>query len=245
VIGLFTIPLWVMGWYYLFREPRWRPLGVAVLVPFMLFLLVGKAYYPGPIIPLLHAAGGVQLEASAERRRWRKATRVAAAAMLVQAVVSLPITLPLAPQASLARFGLDEFRKDYSDTVGWPELVDQLADAYRQLDPAEQQTTVLLARNYGEAGAIDLYGPAVGLPPAISPHLTYWYWKPAHVEAATVLAVGFDEETMHRLFAEVTVVDRVQPIDGVRTEEDGRPILLCRQPVISLDDAWPRLRSLS
>jgi hypothetical protein len=105
--------------------------------------------------------------------------------------------------------------------------------------------TVILAGNYGEAGAIDLYGPADGLPPALSPALTFWYWKPDHVEARTVVAVGFDESSMRGLFADVSQVETVRSVDGVRTEETGRPVLLCRQPLGPLDAAWPGLRGLS
>ena len=245
LIGVLSLPLWLMGWSFLLRQRRYRALGVAALSAFLLFLPVGKAYYPGPLIPVLLAAGCVQLEAIATIRRWRRATAVAASAMVLQALLQLPMGIPLVPESSLARFGLDEFRKDFADTAGWPELVARVADAYQQLGPAERQATVILAGNYGEAGALDRYGPAYGLPAVLSPHLTYWYWKPAHVEARTVLAVGLDEAEMHRLFAEVSLVGRVQAVSGVRNEEVGRAILLCRGPIVPLDDAWPQLRNFT
>jgi hypothetical protein len=218
---------------------------VAALSAFLLFLPVGKAYYPGPLIPVLLAAGCVQLEATGTRRQWRRAAALAAGAMVLQALVLLPIGIPLVPESSLARFGLDEFRKDFADTVGWPEFVAQVAEVYQQLSPAERQSTVVLASNYGEAGALDLYGPAHGLPPVLSPHLTYWYWKPAHVEARTVIAVGMDESLMRGLFADVSLVGRVQAVSGVHNEEVGRAILLCREPMVPLDDAWPQLRNFT
>jgi hypothetical protein len=245
LIGVLTLPLWLMGWYFLLRQSRYRPLGVVALSAFLLFLPVGKAYYPGPLIPVLLASGCVQLEATATRRRWRRALAVAAWAMVLQALLLLPIGIPLVPESSLARFGLDEFRKDFADTVGWPEFVAQVDGVYQQLSPAERQTTAILAGNYGEAGALDRYGPAHDLPPVLSPHLTYWYWKPAHVEARTVIAVGMDEAAMRRLFADVSLVGRVQSVSGARNEEVGRPILLCRQPIVPLDDAWPQLRNLT
>jgi hypothetical protein len=166
------------------------------------------------------------------------------AQLVVQAALSLPITVPLVPEASLAGFGLDQFRKDFADTVGWPKLVAQVAGAYQQLSPAEQQVTVILANNYSEAGAIDLYGPGLGLPHVLSPHLTYWYWKPARVEASNVITVGFDEPGVRGACGEVTRLATIEAVDRVRNEEVGRPILLCRQPTVPLDDAWPQLRSL-
>ena len=162
--------------------------------------------------------------------------------MFLQAMAALPLLVPVVPQSSLARFGLDEARKDYSDTVGWPQLVGQVAQVYDQLSPEERPRTAIVAGNYGEAGAIDLYGPALGLPAAVSPHLTFWYWKPAHVNADTIVAVGVDESDARRFFADVTRVGSVQPVDGVRNEEVGRAILVCRAPVVPLDEIWREAR---
>ncbi|MBV9579003.1 MAG: hypothetical protein JO057_10470 [Chloroflexi bacterium] len=245
LIGPLTLPIWLLGWYFVFRSPHFRPLGVATMVAFLVFLPVGKAYYPAPPIPVLLAAGCVQLEVIAERRNWTHLMSLAGGLMLVQAVVSLPISVPVVRQASLARFGLDRFRKDYADTVGWPQLVGQVAVAYAQLSPVEQQSSVILAANYGEAGAIDRYGPALGLPPPLSPNLTYWYWKPAHVTAQSAILIGFDAATAQRLFPDVNQVATVQSVDGVHNEEVGRLILLCRQPRVAIDVAWPYLQSFN
>jgi hypothetical protein len=242
LIGIVTLPLWLMGWYFLFRQPRYRPLGVAALVAFLLYLPVGKAYYPGPLIPVLLAAGCVQLETTAAHRGWQHALPIAAIAMFLQAMAALPLLLPVVPQSSLARFGLDEARKDFADTVGWPQFVGQVAEVYDQLSPEERQTTVIVAGNYGEAGAIDLYGPTLGLPSALSPHLTFWYWRPAHVNAQAFVTVGVDESDIRPLFRDVTRVASVQPVDGVRNEEVGRPILVCRGPLVPLDEIWLEAR---
>ena len=244
-IGVVTLPVWAAGWYFLFRNQQWRPLGIAALVPYVVFLFVGKAYYPGPVILVLFAAGCVQLERVAAGRAWRHAERNLAIAMVLQALVLLPLGVPAVPQSALARFGLDTFRKDYADTVGWPELVDQVAAAYQQVPAADLPRTVILAANYGEAGAIDLYGPSRGLPAALSPQLTFWYWKPAHVDARTVVTIGFNEAGVQSMCPEARVVDRVRPVDGVHNEEVNWPIMLCQSPTVSLDDIWPRLRTLN
>jgi hypothetical protein len=62
--------------------------------------------------------------------------------MVPQALVALPITLPVVPESSLARLGLDGFRKDFADTVAWSELMQQVRDLYRQISPTERQITV-------------------------------------------------------------------------------------------------------
>ena len=74
----------------------------------------------------------------------------------------------------------------------------------------------------------------VRAPPALSGHLTYYYWKPAHIDDQTVIAVGVPQRLLARLFANVRY--------GVRNEEVDRVIAVCRQPVMSLDRAWSSLQ---
>jgi hypothetical protein len=244
--GPLALPLWLAGWYRLLRQRDMRPLGVAAAVAFGIFLVVGKDYYAGPLYPLLLAAGAVSLEALGGPGRGAVRLRAAAvAAVALNGLLLLPLALPLVPVSQLHRSHLDTARKDYADTVGWPELTDQVAAVYGALPPEQRRHATVLAANYGEAGAIDLYGPARGLPPAICPQLTYALWKPAHVEDATVVLVGYTPEFAARYFADVEPAAAITPPDGVRTEERGLPILVAHRPRVPLDQAWPELRRLS
>jgi len=245
IVGILTLPLWALGWYGLLRQPRWRPVGLAAGVAFALFVPVGKAYYPAPLVPVLLAAGCVELERLSLARRWRRSAATAGAAMAVQLVVLLPLTAPVVPQSSMAAWHLDVLRSDFAETVGWPELVAAVADAYQSLPPAERARAIILADNYGEAGAIDRFGPAFGLPAALSTELTYWYWKPPQVDAQTAIAIGIPARTLRQWFGEVTQVGTVPNVDGVHTSEAGGPILVCRQPRVPLDAVWPRARNFS
>jgi len=241
LVGPLAMPLWLAGWVRLLRRPEARPLGVTAAVAFLAFLLAGKSYYAGPLYPLLLAAGAVGLEVLTRRRAaWLRPAAVVAIAL--NGLLLLPLTLPLVPASQLHRYGLDTVRKDFADTVGWPELADQVAAAYAALPPGERTHATIVAANYGEAGAIDVYGPSRGLPAALCPQLTYYTWKPAHVEDGTVLVVGFRRDVVERYFADVRPVGRIAMPDGVENEEVGRPILVARQPRVPLDRAWPDLR---
>jgi len=46
------------------------------------------------------------------------------------------------------------------------------------LPPDLRARTGIYANDFGQGGAIDFYGPALGLPKAIGGHLTFWYWGP-------------------------------------------------------------------
>jgi len=64
---------------------------------------------------------------------------------------------------------------DMRHETGWLELVDQVAHVRDTLPPADQDHLGIMAGNYGEAGALALYGPARGLPDPISFINSFYY----------------------------------------------------------------------
>ena len=51
----------------------------------------------------------------------------------------------------------------FSDMLGWHDFVRQTATAYAALTPGERFGTSIMAGNYGEAAALDIYGTRVRL----------------------------------------------------------------------------------
>lgn len=240
LIGPLAIPVWLMGWYWLLAR-NGRALGIAALAAFALFLLVGKGYYIGPLHPLLLAAGACAIERwTRPRRRWLR--RSTAVALVLQAVVLLPIAMPLLPEAVMARSALPSIRSDFADTVGWHDLVAQVAEVYDRMPPSRRSATVILTNNYGEAGAIDTYGPQLGLPTAVSGELTYYYWKPLRINGP-VIAVGLDVGFLSTLFNSCSTVGTASNSYGLRNQEFGAPIVVCGQPRLPLDQLWSHLKS--
>lgn len=242
--GPLAVPLLVIGLIALFRRPRFRALAWAALVVELIFLLSGgKSYYPAPIYALLLAGGAVAFAGWVQRRRWDWVRPLAIGLLVIDGLVLLPLGLPVLPVHRMEQTKLWKVRTDYADMIGWPEMASQVARVYHGIPPSERQSTVILAGNYGEAGALQLYGPRYHLPLVISGHLTYWYWKPTHVRARTVITVGYDRASLTRLFGSITRVGTVSNHDKLHNEEYGGPIFLCRQPKISLDRAWPSLQT--
>ncbi|HYM16802.1 MAG TPA: glycosyltransferase family 39 protein [Dehalococcoidia bacterium] len=241
IVGLLALPVWLTGWYHLLRERDLRPLGVAAALAFLLFLPDGKFYYPGPLIPFVLAAGCVRIEAIARRRRrWRHAVPAAGFSMILGAALMAPLLVPLVPDSSMARFNLDKIRKDFADTVGWRDLAVQVEAVYLQLPAGERTNAAVLASNYGEAGALVRYGR--GLPPVISPQLTFWYWKPAGLAPRTLIVLGYDAHYLRGFFGQVTPVASITNAYGVRNDERGVPIFICRKPLQTFDATWNALR---
>jgi hypothetical protein len=240
LIGPLAIPVWLAGWYWLLSG-KGRSVGVAALVVFVIFLFAGKGYYIGPLHPLLMAAGMCAIEHwTRQRTRWlRPATAVA---LVVQAVVLLPIAIPLFPEAVMARSPLPSIRTDFADTVGWQGLVAQVDAVYERVSEGDRSSIVILTGNYGEAGAINTYGPPLGLPTAVSGELTYYYWRPAHM-TGPVIAVGLDPGSLAGLFDDCSTAATVSNPYDLENQEFGAPIVVCARPKLPIDQLWPRLKS--
>ena len=236
------LPLVAAGAVWLWRTGTFRALAwTAILVELLFFAVGGKSYYAASIYPLLYAAGAVWLERSVGSRLLRRAWATAA---VVATLVLVPLLLPVLPADVMARSGLLKSRQDFAEMYGWPDLAYEVATAYASLPPSDRQGAMVLASNYGEAGALDLYGPGLRLPQSavVSPHLTYYYWAPARMSADVVIAVGYQRQDLEPLFADVTQVGTISNSYGVRNQEAGNPIFVCRSPRRPLWQAWPSLK---
>jgi hypothetical protein len=233
-----TIPLWVAGLhYYFFTEDgrRYRPVGWMFVISLVVFLVAqARDYYMAPAYPMLLAAGAVAWERwTLSRRVWRGMTW---AALAVGGALGA-LLLPIAPVNSYMWNHVSSRIGDLREEIGWPELVDTVAGIRDSLPAGERAGMGILAGNYGEAGAIDLYGPAHGLPAAISGINSYWlrgYGDPA---PRTLIVLGLSERSRERIFESCEVAGRIVNRFGVLNEETTeRPeIYVCRR----LRTPWP------
>ena len=250
-----------LAWLLFARDAHpFRVLGWSCLAAFaILALLHGKPYYVGPVYPTLFAAGSVWLERVTARAT--RAPRLAArwsATVLVAAygLALLPLGLPILPPPLMARYAsvmgltsalttntgeVDALPQDYADMLGWEEMVAGLARVYDALPPDERGRAVIVAGNYGEAGAVDFYGPRHGLPRAVSPAGTYWFFGPGDRPGEIVVALGVPPEELGRFFGEVAPVATLG-IPWAVSEERRVPISIGRRPLRTLQAIWPSLR---
>lgn len=249
--GPLLVPLWLAGlaWLASVRSAaRWRVLAWLYAAALALFWLAGaRDYYLAPAYPMLLAAGAVLLERRVARLRQRAATAVRVAttlALLFALATTALVALPLAPVGSQAWRVAGEYHDNFAEQVGWPELVAQVAAVYHALPEAERARTAIYANNYGEAGAINRYGPALGLPTAISGINSYWARGYGDVPSTTVIVLGDDAEGVADTPATCTLAGRVRIPHGVENEESGHPdIYVCRDLEFDWAKAWPLMRS--
>ena len=233
---------------------RNRPLGWAAIVVVTSFMVLkGKNYYVAPIYPILFAAGSVAFERLTSLRfAWG---RVAYVLLIVASgALLLPIVCPiLSPEHYLryqAALGIKApvaerqsngpLPQYFADEFGWEEMVQQVAHVYDSLSPAERGRAAIFCNSWGEAAAVDFFGPKYGLPRAISNHNNYWYWGPRDYTGDIVIVLGSDGRGDRESFQSVEATAEVEHPYSRRDEHFT--IWLCRGPKKNLRELWPQLK---
>ncbi len=255
-----SAPVWIggLGWLLFDREGRrYRPLGVLFLVVLgALLALDGRVYYLAPAYPMLFAAGGVAAEHlfAGPRVAWLRPAY--AALLLVAGVLFAPMTLPcLSPQAYVrysTAIGIQPPRIEthrmgplpqlLADRFGWREMAETVAAIHRGLPEAERAMAGVFGQNYGQAGALDMYGPRFGLPPAMSGHLAYHGWGPPDPAPEVIIVLDDDRPRLEELFERVEYGGRVEHPYSMPYQHFD--VWVCRGLKVPLARLWPSLRNL-
>ncbi|HUJ29828.1 MAG TPA: glycosyltransferase family 39 protein [Candidatus Acidoferrum sp.] len=255
-----SLPVWGAGlaWYFAARDARpSRFLGWSYLIVLAIFIVFdGKTYYVLPAYPVLAAAGGVVWEraASVPQRRLRAAV---VTLLIAGGLATIPFGVPILPVDTFLRYmqafpGLRiKTERDataplpqlYADMFGWRNLAETVARVYRSLPADEQPDCAILGGNYGEAGAIDYYGPALGLPKAISGHNSYFDWGSRNYSGACVILIGERADRYKALFGEVELAAVVQNPHAMPVEQNI-VVYVCRKPRAPLSALWPNFKMI-
>ena len=257
IINPILFPLWLGGliWLFLGRQGRrFRLLGITYIVLLVIFVaLRSKNYYLAPIYPLLFAAGAIGLE-KITTARWKWIRAAYAVLVLGSAIVLAPTVSPiLSPEGAIAyqkKLGLEPSKAEnqptgplpqyFADEFGWETMARETARVYKSLSPEEQTRTAIFANSYGQAGAIDFFGPRLGLPKAISNHQSYWLWGPRDYDGSIVIILGSDGTGDREHFGSVEAAGRTEHRYSRRDEHFD--IFLCRGLTGDLRQAWPKLK---
>jgi hypothetical protein len=257
-----SVPLVLAGLWFYFANPQGKQFRVLGWTSFVLLILVmfsanGRPYYVAPAYPMLFAAGAVAMEAWFSRRglRWLKPTYVSY--LLISGMIGAPLAIPVLPVETYIRYSqrlhlapprietnkLGPLPQFYADMFGWEDMTAEVARIYNSLPPDVRPRTAIFCSNYGQAGAIDLFGEKYNLPKAISNHQTYFLWGPRDYTGESVIVVGARQQDLEPVF------DSIEPVGEV-----GHPyampyehftIYYCRQPKIPLQRLWPHIKNWS
>lgn len=246
LLGPPLVPVWVAGWWALWRRPQWRPVRfLAVAFPVLLVLTIGggaQLYYPAGLLAVLLAAGCVPLAELMARTRDRWSPHVAVTVAANGLVAGL-VALPLLPVGVLERSPVPVLSPGVADQLGWPRYAAQVGAAVHGLDEGERADAAVVASTYGLAGALDRYGPRRG-PAVASGHNELGRHGPPRGDPEVVVLAGDQLDDVAHRFASCDVVGRLDNGLGVATEEQGDPIAVCRGPLVAWDVLWDDLRHL-
>jgi hypothetical protein len=163
----------------------------------------------------------------------------------VTTLVAVPIAIPVLPAATLRTVPLQKINYDLAETIAWPREVRLIAREYRALPAGQRAQTTLLAGNYGEAGAIDRYGPSMGLPPAYSGSNNFWLWGPPPAADRSAIVISLDPSFLRREFRSVHRIATFYNGMGIADDEQGSPVYLATGLRKSWARAWPAFRDYS
>ena len=241
-LTLLATPLALAGLYFYLIAPsgrRYRMLGWTYVGTLLLFALAkGRWYYMGGAYPMLFAGGAVWGEQwlAAMNRGGAAAVRGAAwVALVADAIFVGVIAMPSAPINSARWNFASKINGDLVEEVGWPELTAEVARIWDAIPAEERAHAGILAANYGEAGAIALYGPRLGLPRPMSGVNSFW--AKGYVPAETLIVIGYSERWRQRNFSSCELAGHTPNPYGIKSEETGDhpDIFVCR----GMKQSWP------
>jgi len=259
-MNLFTTPLWFAGaWWYFFgvdqESRRYRVLGWTYGFLLVFFIASGgKSYYLWPVYPMLFAAGAVGVEGWTANRV-RVLRPIWMVALIAWGAFFAPVALPILspetyieythrthlapPQIEHQRTG-PLGQQIYADMFGWDEMAREIGRAYASLPADVRAKTGIVAHGFGEAGAVDFFGPKYGLPSAISGHQTYWIWGPGNYTGESLLFAGDSGDRVRELCENVDVVGRVH--HPYSREDEHFNIYWCHPLRWNLQEIWPQAK---
>ena len=247
--------VWIAGLWFFFADgtgKRYRALGWTYLILLgIMMALEGKNYYMAPVYPMLFAGGGVWWE----RRLTSNWAKIAFPALIaVTGVLLAPLTLPVLPVNALIQYqdaiGIHPPKTEvaqagalpqhFGDMFGWPEMVATVAEVYNRFPPQDRPKTAIYANNYGEAGAIDFFGPRYGLPKAISAHQTYFFWGPRGYTGEMMILLQTSRQGAEGNCA--SIEDGPVLNHPYAMAEEHYQIFVCRGLKQPLKELWPKLK---
>ena len=256
MVNPFSLPLWITGLLALLFARNLRPyrfLAWTYLVLIVAFIrLEAKDYYVAPIYPALFAAGAVWLCAPDGARIRRASAWIAGVLVFVGGLIAAPLALPILPPERYLAYQralgvkpqpaevshTSELPQLFADQFGWEEMVQKVARYYNALPPDVRAKTAIYCGNYGEAGAIDYYGPKYGLPPAISGHQDYFLWGPRDTTGQSIILVGDDPDA--NMWQSLRVIDRTNHPYAMPFENG--PIYHGIGLKIPMEKVWPTVK---
>jgi 4-amino-4-deoxy-L-arabinose transferase-like glycosyltransferase len=250
-------PLWLSGllWFFTKRGKALRSIGIAAAFIILLLLVMrAKNYYVSPIYPVLLAGGAVFFERALSQRAWLRTGYPLT--IIVSGCVLAPLIMPILSVPQFVAYhkqwhgftpvvfeGMPEepLPQYFADEFGWEAMTQKTAEVFHRLPSRVQPSTAIFANDYGQASAIDFFGPRYGLPASISKAETFWLWGPRQYTGESVIVLGSDGRGDREHFDSVEPAIRVS--DPYARYDEQFTIFFCKGLQLPLIELWPRMKA--
>ena len=267
--NIFAFPVWIAGLGFLLFSKRWksyRLFGIMYVFLFFLFFLIGaKFYFLTPMYSILLSAGSIKIEDYFENYDRQKSNikklRIALPlSYILLSMPFLPMAVPILPIGQFVKYAevlgvdagvrtennrIDKLPQHIADRFGWEEMVDQVASVYDNVKTVNNENIGLLTSNWGQAGALHLFGKKYNLPEPASLHGWYYFETlRTHKIADNYVTIGLSGDGLRTIFSDVIPL-------GIYTNpycmpyENNKPIYLCKKPKIDLKQYWLVSRNIN
>jgi hypothetical protein len=241
--NLFSAPVWLIGLYAFLRDRRYRMVAFMYLVPLLVFWLdKGRFYYVAEAYPMLIAMGAVTCEGWLTHiPTWTQHTIEAVffAGLFTFGAYFFAGWVPLASNGPLRDFAL-KHSGDLREEIGWDELIKTVAGIRDSLPPDQQANLGITTGNYGEYGAIEILGPAYGLPAPIGTTNSEWLRGYPTTAPTTLIVLGITREEADSIFTGCRLAGHNGNSYGIKNEEsqDHPDIFVCGPPRKPWSELW-------
>jgi hypothetical protein len=255
-----TLPLWLAGLYFYFFTQAGKPyrvFGWAFVILYVLFTMThAKLYFLAPAYPALFAGGSLVVWQRVRKPRWGWLKPAYPSLLALVGLLLAPIVMPIIPASLYGRVTAPlggnagvkvEDRttgvlpQQLADRLGWDTMTATIARVYHSLPKEEQAQACILTENYGEAGAIDFYGPQYHLPQAISGHNSHYLWGPGTCTGQVVISIGYSLAPLRGAFDSVSQAATITCVSCM-PEENNLPVYVCHHLKTSMQAFWPSIK---
>jgi hypothetical protein len=203
----------------------------------------------------MFAAGAVWFDAATQRRALILAKPALAIIIATISGIYAPLLLPILPIDSFLAYehkmGIQQQKFEhqlegklpqlYADMFGWEQMAQKVAAYYSTLPLDDQRKTAIFANNYGDASAIDFFGPKYGLPKAIGNHQNYWIWGPRQYTGESLIILGDgDERNMQTKCTSYSIIGNT--MHPLSRPDEWLPIYHCQGFKWNLKEIWPQTK---
>lgn len=253
---LFLVVLALVGFFRFipFRTFRLLPLAMGITLGFYIWFHA-KGYYAAGLYPALLSFGAVYLEhlTSTRNRFWRPVTLMLLGVMFIPFLrIAFPYERAEAMVASPEKYrklGLlrwedgkeHALQQDFADMLGWREMA-YITDSAVNL-VREKENLLIIADNYGEAGAVNYYGTTGRR--AVSFNADYLFWFPDGMQVKHVVRIRSASNFMkdpgmkvERSFCDTLIY--VGEVTNPYAREQGTKVFLMKN---IKGDVWPVIRA--